>query len=972
MRAVLQFCFLCVLLSSVCAHGQQLAYIGEQRWSTEEGLPQQSVHQVFQSRGGYLWIATERGVARFDGVSFKTYSHETSPAFSSDDVSSIAEDGAGDLWFATSDGLVRKHGPTLSRLSSEEGLPSNAVTSVVGTRDGELLVLVQGALFRFDGASFRSMPSAERVTGLQTGAQGTVWIIAGAEVFRYERGGMERVDSTHSGSEPLVGFQTGPRAAPWFATAREVKLAEGPVQREWSVPKDFAGSRIATLFVDREGTAWIGTNRGLFTVSDEPGARVQTVEGLRSDSILSIFEDREGNHWVGTEESGLVALRPRKFRADPDSVGEPVTAVVQASDGAIWFGTREDGVRRVAAGTAVGAMTSALTSPVVLSLAPGPDGDVWVGTPDGLNHVEQGLVHKYTSAEGLPDDFVRSVLVSKDGSVWVGTRYGLARMQGERITVYTRAEGLASDSIGSLYEGRAGENATDLWIATSAGLSRFSNGAMRSYGAKQGMQGSIVTAITQDGAGALWVGVHGAGLHRFDGERFQQVRAAGMPTEISGISVDASGYMWLRAARGVYRVAAKQLKACAEKGVCSLNVSRYGLADGMPSDEATSEGWPSMCQAKDGELWFTTRKGIAVTDPAHLAIDRTPPPIVVQGFSVDGVEEPLERDGTRIGPGHRSYTFDYAGLSYTMPSRVRYRYQLEGFDRDWVDAGNRRTAYYTSVPARHYRFRVIAQNGDGVWSERAAELSFSVLPPFYLRWWFYLLMLVALAGIVMLILQMRVRSVRRQFALVLNERNRLAREVHDTLAQDLVSVSLQLEIASELMKAQQVTKASEQIQATRALVKKGLEAARQSIWNLRANTSAESLPSRLSVAVQAFAATHPGTRIKIGGAYRPLARETEDEVLRIAGEALSNVKRHAAATEVDVQLQYERDKLLLTVADNGRGFEYKDAVMMDGHYGLRGMQERADALGASLLVESERGKGTTVRVDVPLDEQEAM
>ncbi len=835
------------------AQGQQLAFLSEQRWSTEEGLPQASVHQVFQSRDGYLWVATERGVARFDGVSFKIYNHDTAAAFSSDDVNSIAQDSAGDLWFGTSDGLVRKRGETLSRVSTDQGLPPDAVASVAGASDGELLALVQGAVFRFDGARFREVNVAQRVTGVQTGSDGAIWVIAGRDVLRYQRGALVQVGSSVATREALLGFQMGPRGAMWFRTAREVTLTKGSAQRVWGVPKDFVGSRIEMLYVDREGTAWIGTNRGLFVVSDLPGAHVESVDALRADSILSLFEDREGNHWVGTEESGLVALRKRKFRADPASVGEAVTAVVQASDGAMWFGTREDGLRRVVDGKAVnGTANGALTSPVILSLAPGPNGDVWVGTPDGLNHVADGVVHKYTSADGLPDDFVRSVLVSRDGSVWVGTRYGLAHREGERFKIFTRADGLGSDSIGSLYEGRG----SDIWIATSAGLSRFANGALRSYGAKQGMQGSIVTAITEDASGAMWVGVHGGGLSRFDGVRFQPVRAAGMPEEIAGLSIDASGYMWVRAQRGVYRVRLSQLQACAAENSCALDVARYGLLDGMPSDEAAAEGWPSVWQAQDGEFWFATRKGIAVTDPAHLAIDTTPPQVVMQGFSVDGMSEPLS-DGTRIAPGHRSYTFEYAGLSYTMPSGVRYRYQMEGFDRGWVDAGNRRAAYYTSLPARHYRFRVMAQNGDGVWSETPAELGFSVLPPFYLRWWFYLLMLLLLGGLVLLILQLRVRKVRNEFALVLNERNRLAREIHDTLAQDLVSVSLQLEIASELMKANQPAKAGEQIQATRVLVKKGLEAARQSIWNLRANTTADSLPSRLSSAVQAFARHTP-------------------------------------------------------------------------------------------------------------------
>jgi signal transduction histidine kinase len=264
----------------------------------------------------------------------------------------------------------------------------------------------------------------------------------------------------------------------------------------------------------------------------------------------------------------------------------------------------------------------------------------------------------------------------------------------------------------------------------------------------------------------------------------------------------------------------------------------------------------------------------------------------------------------------------------------------------------------------------MAQNSDGIWSEVDAELPFVITPPLYQRWWSYLLLLCAIAGFVVLAFQLRIRRERRQFALVLQERNRVAREIHDTLAQDFVSISLQLEIISQSLKVGQTSQAVQKIQETRSLVKTGLEAARQSIWNLRANVSGDSLPTRLATSAEQLRRSLPGVSLKIGGTYRRLDRGLEDEVYRIASEALSNVSRHAQATEVLIEMLYGREQIVLTVRDNGRGFSYESDRALTGHYGLRGLEERAATLHARLTVLSQPGIGTTVTLVVPVPETE--
>lgn len=967
--------FLAVILCAIsnAAMAQNIAFLSHQAWSTEEGLPQASVHQIFQSHDGYLWLATEGGVARFDGVSFKNYTHDSYPAFTSDDVSSIAEAPIGVLWFGTSDGLIRSDGTSMRRFTTNDGLPSSSIVSLATANDGALLVLTTAGLVRLDGSGFLALKETTYSgASLERSADGAVWLLGGQDPLRYDSKAFGAVPVAKSAGEAVLGVQTAPGGALWMRTARTVVLTSGASDREFRVGTDFAGSRVQSLFVARDGTAWVGTNRGLFTVAPGSSARVQRIGSLEADSILSIFQDREGNYWIGTEDSGLHALRPRKFRTEAATAGEGITTVVQTSDGVVWYGTRGDGLRCLRNGhDEAPVAAAALTSPIILSLAPGAHGDIWAGTPDGLNHVDHGSVDKYTSANGLPDDFVRSVQVSRDGSVWFGTRSGLGHLDHGKITSITKAEGLASNSIGPIFEadGPPGNKGHDhqIWVGTTAGLTLLRDGKLQNFSGEDGLPGSIVTAITQGQGDDIWAGVHNAGVSLFSDGRFYEINAPGLPQEINALTVDPGGYLWLRSNRGVYRVSLQALRRCAVTNrTCAPTIGRYGISDGMPSDELIGEGAPSMWQADTGDLWFATRKGLAVAEPLHLPLNSVPPPVLVQRFTVDNIEQPLTTHPLQIPSGHRSFTFDYAALSYTMPSKVHYRYKLEGFDRDWIDVGGRRTAYYTSLPGHSYRFRVIAENNDGVWNDVGAELPFSVLPAFYLRWWFYALLLVLIFAAVLLVIQIRLRTVRTQFALVLNERNRVAREIHDTLAQDLVSVSLQIELASHSIRANKLTQASAQLQEARSLVKRGLEEARQSIWNLRASAAQNSLPTRLSKAVEEFAQSHPASRVKIGGAYRKLGEHTENEIFRIAQESLLNIERHAAATEVLVELRYEADHLALTVRDDGSGFVYAAARAMDEHYGVRGMEERAAALGGSLTIASKPGEGTTVTLIVPL------
>jgi signal transduction histidine kinase len=411
-------------------------------------------------------------------------------------------------------------------------------------------------------------------------------------------------------------------------------------------------------------------------------------------------------------------------------------------------------------------------------------------------------------------------------------------------------------------------------------------------------------------------------------------------------------------------------------GGCSHWIE-FGAADGLRSREMAPNSHPSAWRSRDGHLWFATPKGLVEVDPAHFPVNTVPPPVALERFAVDDVSQAFGAANLptknapitylRIPAGHVHFQFDYAGMSFTAPQKVHYRYMLEGFDRGWTEAGTRRTAYYTNIRPGRYIFRVQAANNDGLWNTEGAALAFELRPHFYQTLWFYALLVLAAAALVMLFLKRRLRVAESEFKAVLGERSRIAREIHDTLAQGYVGISVQLEVLAELLRQHKIEAAAKHLDLARGTVREGLADARQSIWALRSQDSGETtLPVKIRRIVESAASHGVESNFSTYGAYRPLPPGTEQEILRVVQEAIHNVKKHAEAKKLNVQLEYGPDTIALEVRDDGSGFEAgAEAASPQGHYGLTGMRERAAAIGGKLEVTSEPGAGTSVRLQAP-------
>ncbi len=922
-----------------------LANYGRQGWATENGLPQNTVQALAQTQDGFLWLGTEVGLVRFDGNGFAVFDQHSKPALPGNDVQCLLAARDGSLWVGTSDGLARLKDGVVTTFTTENGLPANDVRGLKEDPGGSgVLVRTSGGMAKVTGNR------AENANGGPSNANDEFTaLLPDGHIAR--------------ASKSLVELVSPPRT-----------------NQRWSVGKELPGSRIQALFADREGTLWIGTNGGLVRFATGKLEKLPVTDSLASASVLAIMEDREGDLWVGTESSGLQILRDQRFRTLTMRDGlasDNTSAVVEDGTGALWVGTAGSGVTALRPGTNAAAKTwsvrDGLLSDVVLSLAAAPNGDVWVGTADGLSRIRRGAVSSFTSADGLPDDFIRSLLADADGSLWIGTRRGLThwKVPGDltrgRLETFTTANGLGSDLVGAMTRDSGG----NLWAATLAGLSRLTNGTITNFTTASGLSSNVITAILARAGGSLLVGTQDHGWNVWDGKRFSPVTQDGLGgATIRAIVDDGLNHLWFATGSGLARCDCGHATEMMMGADCAHWIE-FGTGDGLRSRETATNSHPSAWRGRDGQLWFATPKGLVEVDPAHFPVNTVTPPVAVERFAVDDADQLLGAHAElKVPSGHNHFQFEYAGLSFVAPQKVRYRYMLEGFDREWTDAGPRRNAYYTNIPPGTYTFRVQAANNDGLWNMQGAALQFKLEPHFYQTVWFYVLLALLLIALVLLVLRLRLLRAEREFRAVLGERNRIAREIHDTLAQGYVGISVQLEVLSELLRHNKVDAAAKHLDTTRGYVREGLADARQSIWALRSQDSGETtLPVRMRRMVEQAGGHGLDAQFGIYGAYRALPPGTELEILRVAQEAIHNVKRHAAATRLTVQVEYRPGEVALEVRDDGRGFATLSngapADSQPGHYGLTGMRERATAIGGSLEVVSAPDAGTTVRLRAP-------
>ncbi|HYE14803.1 MAG TPA: two-component regulator propeller domain-containing protein [Pyrinomonadaceae bacterium] len=950
-----------------------LSQLGHQVWQTENGLPQNTVHSVVQSADGYIWAATEEGLARFDGAGFDVFDKQSTPQLPSNDIRHLNATAKNALWVSTSAGLVRLFNGEWTAFTAREGLPGDDVAMTYEDREGAVWIATSSGLGRFKEGAFTVFTSREGLAGasvlsLAEASDGALWVGTRSGLSRFDGTGFAHIEAPEgftSGGVDVMRRDGAGRL--WLGTPDGLLAHEGGRFARYTAAEGLPDNRVLSLAAGRGGELWVGTAAGLCRFLEGRCEPLPSGEAVSNGIVLSVHEDAEGSLWAGTESGGLHQLKPKKFTTYTTREGlasDLVKAIYEDRRGQVWVGTYGGGLSLLREGKITNYTTKdGLPSNIILALFDDADGNLWVGTPDGLSRLRDGRFDTFTSADGLANDFVRSIHADRSGGLWVGTRGGLTYMKGGRFKIYTAADGLPNDFVGTIYEDREGA----VWIGTLGGLSRFSAGQFKSYTTADGLSDNVVISLHGDAEGRLWIGTNGGGLNLLrDGKFTPFTTREGLPNDtIYRILEDGSGNLWMSCNKGVFRLSKRELEEFADGRARALAPVVYGTADGMETRECSGGGHPSGWRGRDGRLWFSTIRGVASVDPKRLRPNMQPPPAVVEEVRVDGeLVRPAGR--VELAPGKTRFDFHYAGLSFVAPEKVRYRYRLVGFDPDWVDGGARRVAYYTNLRPGDYRFEVVACNNDGVWSSAPASFAFTLRPHFYRTLWFYALCALALALVVGQIYFLRVRQMKARFAAVLQERNRIAREIHDNLAQEILGASVQLELVARML-AVSPEKAKSHLDRARSLVRSSIAEARRYVWDLRSQSLDDrDLPAALSEMTRRLAAEGGAqTQFAVGGTFRPLTPQVENNLLRIGQEAVNNAVRHAGAKLISVRLDFDAGSVRLSVSDDGRGFD-PAAAAGNGHFGLLGMRERAEQMGGELKIESEPGRGTEVSVSVPI------
>jgi ligand-binding sensor domain-containing protein/signal transduction histidine kinase len=939
---------------------------GLQVWLTENGLPQNTVQAITQTRDGYLWVGTQEGLARFNSINFTVFDKDNTPQMKSNDVRALLEDRSGALWIATSYGLVRIQNGAFASFTTSEGLPDNSIAALAQGLDGTIWVGTANGLARLNDNSIAVVSSVkEDIQTLMVGSSGDLLAGSSRGVWRVQANGSVLQNPWKELDGQSVSSIAEDKAGRlWFGTDDGLIANDHGRIIVFTTNQGLPDNHVNHVSVDKEGCVWSSTSNGLARLKFESSSSIKVVEGLSSNLILTSFEDREGSLWIGTEAGGLNLLRDKKFTTYTTKqglAGDLIKAVYQDKSGAMWIGTSGAGLSVLKDGKVTNYTTKeGLISNVVLSLYGDDKGTVWIGTPDGLNRLSGEKFETFTVAEGLSSDQIRSLYVDRSGAVWIGTRNGLNRIKDSEFTIFTTKDGLANDFIGAIFE----DSNNTLWVGTRAGLSEFKSGKFTNFTTKDGLSSDVITSLHEDSTRNIWIGTNGGGLNRLQNGRVTSytTRNGLLDNVIYRILEDGQQNLWLSSPKGISKVSLLELNDGNRE---TVSATSYGTSDGMLTRECSGGGYPAGWRGNDGKLWFSTIKGVAMIDPANTQFNKEAPPVSIEQILVD--DHLVTANGNvQLSPATTRLDFYYTALSFVAPDKVRFKYKLEGFDPDWVDAGNKRSASYTNLRPGSYTFRVLAANNDGVWNEQGAAFQFYQRPHFYQTYWFYGLLVLLLALLIWSVYQLRVRTLKTQFDAVLVERTRIAREIHDNLAQELLGISVQLEVVARTMPPGAEV-AKNHLDRVRLLIRHGIAEARRYVWDLRSQALDNSdLPTALKETAQRLTLDSAvDAQVQVGGMFRQLPREVEDNLLRIAQEAINNAVTHARPEHVIVNLTFDINRVQLSVRDDGKGF---DPAVGDknGHFGLIGMRERAGRIGGKLNIVSSTETGTEVLVDVPI------
>jgi signal transduction histidine kinase/ligand-binding sensor domain-containing protein len=981
------------LFALVCSRGAAfesdriIAQFAHTTWGPKDGAPS-VVTVLAQSTDGYLWLGSPEGLYRFDGVVFERYQPRSGGSFPAEAPSSLFSLPNNDLWIGFPSGrisLLRNGNAT--NYTTRDGVPGGEVWGFAQDGEGTIWAATRRGLARLEGDHWKKVGTDWKFPGKVANTvfldrQGALWV-ATEDTLVLLPPGARRFQPTGIQVGQVTQIAQAPNGKLWMAeTTRSVRPI--PLSDE-RLPPDETEVQVgsAGILFDNDGALWITTVGDGLRRSPVPellrgrnkkfSTEVEsftTKDGLSDDYVSSILQDREGNIWVGTN-NGVDRFRKTNL--------VPVTLPIKPSYGVLAAGEAGDiWVYDMGVMVQIHEGRSDRSRPIPCDAGTAyrnPTGTIWWLCLDAIYRYEAG---KYTklAPPRLSRPFAGSVMeATEDGSgaLWLSAeREGLFYRKGEewhRLEAASELARLTPMTAFTDWMGRA-------WFGYADGtvIVLEHENIQRVFAAANSPVGGI--RAINGRKRHTWIGGD-QGLAFFDGNRLRRIVPADAESfgSTMGVEETPDGSLWLAESRGVIQIPTSEVGQALDNPSYRVKYRVFDSFDGLSGTFAGTGVNQKVIQGTDGRIWFAASGGIVWIDPANLSTNALPPPVLIRSVVANG-RQSGSLANLNLPPRTTNLQIRYTGLSLAVPEKVRFRYLLEGVDKEWQDAGTRREAFYSNLGPGKYHFRVIASNNDGVWNATGASLNFSIAPAYYQTAWFRAFYGVIFLALLWVAYQLRVRQLQRQFDIGLearvNERTRIARDLHDTLLQSFNALLLRLQTVSNVLPARP-DEAKRRIDSAIEQASEAITEGRDAVHELRAGAVAT---MDLDQAISGFAKelrsgstaeSAPEIQIEVQGKLRLLNPEVRDEVFRIAAEALRNAIRHAHARRIEVEIRYDEHQLRLRIRDDGKGID--PAILGDGrslgHWGLHGMQERAKLVGGTLEVWSQVDVGTEIVVKIP-------
>jgi ligand-binding sensor domain-containing protein/two-component sensor histidine kinase len=939
----------CLLLAMLGTAGTILGASGNREyarrvWRTQDGLPENQIQAISQTRDGYLWIGTAGGLVRFDGARFTVYNRANAPGFVNDSVRALFCARDGSLWIGTDGGgLMRFQNGSFRSYGERQGLTNGYIKAILQDRRGRLWTSTAHGFFRLNGEDFVRIAEPADLTvsafwEILEREDGVLWTRSTRGWYRVEserltgepRNSVDSLvpDSRCASRPPAGGLRYRDDSGDlWIGTnGYGLTRVHHCSLTIWRAPDDLPGDVINAIFQDRERSIWVGTEDGLLCLSQSTVVTLNMDDGFSENNLATAYLDRTGVIWITTRAHRVFRLlhgRVTPFTLPADSANFTIWTVFEDLHGALYLGTGGHGFFKIAAGSSVGYSTKqGLRNNTVTSFFEDQRGILWIGTSSGLSRWDGRRFRNYYLEDGLVYGYTRIVTGDRNGDVLVGTDYGVSRVHDDHIV---------SDP-----------------LLIRAGREK-------------------IYAIHVDGSGAIWLGTRGAGLIRIGNGKVCWITThfGLLSNSIYQLLEDPNGRLWMSSPAGIFSASLKDLNAVADGQSASVAVAAYGLADGMESTQMSDGGDPAGTNLADGRLAFPSVKGLVIIDPRQVRIDK-PSAVHVESVLVDDNPVGLQ-DRLVIPPGHRKLQIDFTACSLLSAGRLSFRYRLRGLSDKWSIAISPRHAQYDNLPPGSYTFEVVAQDGGTPSNISQAAITLIWRPYFYQTAWFYALTALAMCGLAVTGFRLYAGQQRRIYDLRLAERTRVAREMHDTVIQGCVGASTLLEAAAGCA-VREAAQMSEFLNRARLQLRLTLDEARQALCDLRHDSFARGLAGALEELGKSVGQeVNLPVEVKMDGDPPLLPEDVSRNLLLIAREAIRNAVAHAEACRIHVFLSFSAMHLRLEIHDDGCGFIADEATFSaHEHFGITGMRERAAQLDGSFALCSQPGAGTSVIVILPI------